>query len=110
MKTKIILWIIAGIIFSAGTVFVLGYTNVFYTKTVVKSQQNADREVFKETQSYNDGMAQELSKLKLEYEKATDPVDRNAIEFKIKHDYADFNEQNLQSEGLKAWLIKMRGF
>jgi hypothetical protein len=87
-----------------------GWFGVFKTKTIGKQQQNANREVFKETQSYVDGMAQELSNLKFEYDKATEDIDKKAIENKIRHDFADFNENNLQSEDLRTWLKTIRGF
>jgi len=87
-----------------------GWFGVFKTKTVGKAQENAKYQVFKQTQSYNDGMAQQLSKLKSEYDADKDPQDKNALAFKIKQDYANFDESNLQSESLKSWLIQIRGF
>lgn len=108
MRTTLI--IIGSLIVTILLVFLIGYTDVFYTHTVGKAKKNADREVYKESQPYNDGMAQELSKLKAEYEKAPDEQSRNAIESVIRHDYADFDETNLQSEGLRTWLVNMRGF
>jgi Tfp pilus assembly protein PilO len=107
---KVALIVIACIILTAALVFGLGYSGVFYTKTVGKAQQNAEREVFKNSQSYNDGMAQELSKLKTEYEQDTCQIDKNAIANKIRQDFADFDESNLQSQNLKTWLIQIRGF
>ena len=110
MKTKIVLSVIAGIVVITSLVFVIGYTDVFYAHTIGKAKQNAQQEVYKESQPYIDGMAQELSKLKLEYDRATDEKDKNAISFTIKHDFADFDENKLQSDGLRVWLIQMRGF
>ena len=115
MKTSnIIRWSIIGFI---GVIVIIaaidlgtGWLGVFRTKTFGKEQENANREVFKQTQSYNDGMAQELAKIKLEYEQAKDTVDKNALAFKVRHDYANFNEKNLESESLRSWLIKIRGF
>ena len=43
--------ILAIMIFSIST----GYFDVFYTKTVGKAKQNAQREVYEETQSYVEG-------------------------------------------------------
>jgi hypothetical protein len=96
------------ILLFSGLALYNGWFGVYYTKTVGKAQQNAERTVFKETQSYNDGMAQQLSKLKLEYETSKDSIDKKAIKYKIVQDYADFNAENLQNEGLRQWLEKMR--
>ena len=87
-----------------------GYFGVFYTKTVGKAQENAKREVFKSTQVYTDGMAQELVKLKGEIENETDPAAKNALLFTLKHDFANFDETKLESPDLKEWLIANRGF
>ena len=87
-----------------------GYFGVFYTKTVGKAQENAKREVFKQTQVYNDGMAQELVKLKGEIEKETDPAAKNALLFTLRHDFANFDESKLESQDLRDWLITNRGF
>jgi len=112
MKTgiKVILCILGLVVLLCGLELATGYFGVFYTKTVGKAQENAKREVYKETQSYNDGMAQELVKIKTEYDQAKDSIDKNALKYRIQHEYANFDEQKLESESLKNWLIKIRGF
>ena len=55
-------------------------------------------------------MAQQLSKIKSEYDAEPDPKAKNALAFKIKMDYANFDEKTLQSDSLKNWLLKIRGF
>jgi hypothetical protein len=102
--------ILAIIVILCGIDLGTGYFGVLKTKTVGKAQENAKYQVFKQTQSYNDGMAQQLSKLKTEYDSAKTSQDKGAITFKIKQDYANFDESNLQSESLKNWLIQVRGF
>ena len=50
---------LAILIVSIGLGYVFGWNDVFYTKTVGKAKQNAERTVFEETQSYVEGKRQE---------------------------------------------------
>ena len=107
---KITLGILALIVLCIGLDLGTGWFGVFKTKTVGKAQQNANYEVYKNTQSYNDGMTQELSKIKTEYDADTSSIDRMALTQKIKQDFANYESNNIQSEALKSWLIKQRGY
>ncbi len=91
-------------------VFAANEFEIFGIKFWGTRKENAKYEVYKNTQSYNDGMAQQLSKLKSEYDADKDQQDKNAIAFKIKQDYANFDDKNLQSDALRAWLIQIRGY
>ena len=106
----IVLCVVGLVIIGSGIDLATGWFGVYYTKTVGKAQENANREVFKQTQSYNDGMAQELVKIKTEYDQAKDSTDKKALVFRVQHDYANFDESKLESESLRSWLIKIRGF
>lgn len=74
--------------------FALGWTDVFYTKTVGKAKQNAETEVYYETQAFTDGKKREALKLYQEYKKA-DPEDRPAIKQLVSHSFANFDESKL---------------
>ena len=110
MKTKITLIVIGAIIGLLALSFLANEFEIFGIKLWGVRKENAKYEVYKNTQSYNDGMAQQLSKIKTEWDKSTDNADRNALESKIRMDYANFDERNLQSQQLQSWLVKIRGF
>lgn len=77
---------------------------------ILKTERaNVERQVFKETKSYNEGMANDLANYKLEYELSQDEVERQAIRRHIIDKYSDFDETKLQSYSLKQFLISMRG-
>lgn len=59
--------------------FAMGYLDVFYMKTVGKDKENAKTVVYEESQSYNTGKKQELSKYYYEYIKADTQEKRDAI-------------------------------
>lgn len=62
-----------------------------------------EREVFKQTRSYNEGKAQELAKLHFEYMRAK-PEDRPAIVAMVRHAFAEYDETLIASPSLRQWL------
>lgn len=87
--------------------FGLGYTDVFYTKTVGKAQQNANREVFEQTQSYVEGKRQELIKLHHEWVQASDE-DKKPIEGLIRQSFANFDENKIVEPDLYDFLKRVK--
>lgn len=94
-KGTIILMIIGFFIGMATLTYAFGWFGVGYTKTVGKAQENANREVFEQTQSYVEGKRQELTKLRLEYEEDTLKTDKEALRRMILSDFANFDESKL---------------
>jgi hypothetical protein len=108
MKTgKIVLLSFIGLIVLVALTFGLGYIGVFHTKTVGKAQQNANREVFEETQSYVEGKRQELTKDYHEWLNAK-PEDKLAIESIIRSSFASFDEQKYLTGDLYNFLHKIK--
>jgi hypothetical protein len=66
------------------------------------------REVFKQTRSYNEGKEQELIKLKLEYELADSEEDKKALASAIRHSFADYNEDLIDSPELRVFLRRIK--
>jgi len=85
----------------------LDYFNVFRTKTVVKAQQNAETEVFRETQSYIDGKRQEALKFYKEYNKASSSSEKESIKQMVSHSFASFDEEKLTGR-IKAFIISCK--
>lgn len=107
MKTwKIVLLVFSGLLLLIVLDFGFGFVGVFKTKTVGKAQQNAQREVFEQTQSYVEGKRQEALKFYKEYKDA-EPEDRGAIEEMVSHSFANFDEQKL-SEPLKSFVYNCK--
>jgi len=93
MKTwvKIFLGFVAFLVCICLLSWGFGWFDVFQTKTVGKAQQNAEREVFEQTQSYVQGMRQQLIKYHHEWMNA-DKDSKLAIEATIRINFASFNE------------------
>lgn len=92
---KIVLWSVLAITMLIGLSYALGYNDVLYTRTVGKAKQNANREVFEETQSYVEGKRQEAAKLYKEYKLADTQEDKQVIENVVAQSFANFDEENL---------------
>jgi hypothetical protein len=75
-----------------------GWFDVGYTKTVGKAQQNANRTVFEETQSYVEGKRQFLNKEREEYRREKDPKSKEAIRQSILHEMANFDLDKLSND------------
>lgn len=69
----------------------------FLAKYFAPKHEQLRHEVFKESQSYNDGMIQELQSMWLEYQKA-EPEHKAALRSVILHRYASYDESRLPSD------------
>jgi hypothetical protein len=69
-----------------------GWFGVFQTKTVGKAQQNADRAVFEETQSYVEGKRQALTRYHSQWAAAS-ADDKITIEATVRMEFASFSEE-----------------
>lgn len=103
--TGIFISFIAAIIIIA---FASGEGQAVYNKTIGKDVTNSENTKFHETQIYNDGMAQELSKDRKELQGTKDSTARGAIINDIISRFANFNQNNLQDESLRQFLIDVR--
>lgn len=109
MKTgKIIGIVVLVLALLIGLDFGFGYLGVFKTKTVGKAKQNAEREVFEQTQSYVEAKRQEALDLYLEYSKCSDD-DKQALRFVIRNKFANFDEQKyINDPELRDWIHDMK--
>ena len=110
MKTwKIVSLSIFGILLLIVLTFATGILDVFYTKTVGKAKQNAQREVYEETNSFTKAKRMEAIKLYKEWQEAKTPEDKKAIETIVQMDFADFNEDKyITNPELLNWIKKAK--
>lgn len=104
---KLIIIVIVIIAIAVSLMFIFGVVEIQYIKTIGKEKQNAQREVFKETKSYNDGMIQNLIKYKHEYDMA-DNEHKIIISNTIRLMYAEYDETKIKSIELKEFLKKIK--
>lgn len=95
------------LIVSIGLTFGFGWLGVGYTKTVVKAQQNAERTVFEQTQSYVEGKRQELVKFHHEWIQANGK-DKKTIESVVRQSFSNFDEKKIEQPELYDWLKQIK--
>jgi hypothetical protein len=103
MVTRVILGAVIFFALMIGLSFGLGWINVGYTNTVGKAQQNAERHVFEQTQSYVEGKRQELVKYHHEWMTANKD-DKEAIEAVVRQSFANFDKNKIEDAELYTFL------
>lgn len=106
---KIIGIVLIVAIVGIGLSYTFGWVGVHQTTTYKKAQQNADREVFEETNSFVKAKRQECIKLYKEYLEADTEEDRKAIETIVSMSLADFDEdRHITDAKLLSWIKRMK--
>lgn len=101
-----VLTALGAIVISVVLIFCLSWAGIEWYKYFAPKQEDAKREVFEATKSYNQGMVQQLSRYRLQYLSAEDSTAKAAIKSTIQHQYADFDVNKLQGE-LKTFAQEM---
>ena len=101
--------IILGIFAIFALVVIIGISRVYYTKTIGKEQQNANREVYENTNSFTKAKRQEAIKLYKEYQECETDEERKAIETVAAMSFADFDEDKyITNQELLKWIKKVK--
>lgn len=69
---------------------------------------NADRVIFKQSVTYNEGILDDLAKYKYELESAEDDVEKSAIAQLVNSRFANFDESKIESYDLRKFLEDCR--
>ena len=86
-----------------------GWFGVGYKKTVGKASQNADREVFEQTNSFTKAKRQEIIKSYKEWNDCEDTDCREAIEYVLSLSIADFDEDKfIKDRKLLLWVKQIK--
>ena len=109
-KGKIVGLSILGLVVLIALTFLSGAVDLGYKKVFKPANENVDREVFENTQSYVHGKIQDLAKYKREYDATDDAIERKAIESLINQQFAQFDKKKIVDDDLRDFLIKTRGF
>lgn len=72
-------------------------------------EQNVRRDVFENTNSYNRGKIQELSKYRIEYIRSETREEKDAISGVIRIQFADYPAERIEDRQLRSFLITIQG-
>lgn len=96
------------IVSMSGLGFVTGFINIGKTRTIGKWQQNAERVVYEETQSYVHSKNQEALKFYKEYMKATDEQSRAGIRSMVSISFAEFDDKKIKSDMVRDFVMSCK--
>lgn len=106
---KLWLWIVGAMIFFGTLGFVANGMGLISYKFFGPKWEDAKRDVFENTNSFTKAKVQEATKYRLEYLRAKDPVERNAIKVTIAQSLADFDEDKyVKNDELREWISQMK--
>lgn len=99
---------ISGILISiaviAAIIISVGIGGIVWTKTIGIAQKNAEREAYKATIVYNEGMLDDLAKYKFEYDSAESDIERAAIAELVRNRFANFDKSRIENRDLLEFL------
>lgn len=98
MLLAIILLVVLVWIFFGGS-----YLNILHYKIFTPLKEEVRRTTFENTQSYVEGKRQDLSNYYLQYKRAETDKEKKAIEFVVRQQFANFN-QDILNDDMKTFL------
>lgn len=87
----------------------LQLAGIEWYKFIAPKKEEARRNVFEETKSYNQGVIQDLARYKVQYETTKSQSEKDAIATTIRTMYADYDVKKLPY-GLQAFFVEVRGY
>ena len=93
-------------IFVIALVVLCGVGGVVYTRTIGKAQQNAEREVFKNSVAYTEQAASFLAKSYQEYNEAESKTDKSTIMEYVIMRYPNLDTDSIDNDTLRQFYIK----
>lgn len=89
-------------------IFILAGYSLGMFKFFAPKMEEAKREVFHQSKEYQDGTAQELSKMQMEYVKSDNPTVRTVIKNRALRMVAEFDLNDLPDD-LRFWIEELKG-
>ncbi len=104
--TKVVMSIVAMVTIMIATAWFIQGSDFFMYKYFAPRTEQVRRETFEQSKAYNEGTAQELRRMQIEYVKAT-PEQKVALASIILHQMAGYDEEKLPSD-LREFLRSIK--
>jgi hypothetical protein len=88
--------------------FVTGEIHALYNRTTGSHVSSSETDMWHKSKGYTDGMVQDLSKYKFELVQTKDATARGAIIDHINEEFSNFDENQINNQDLKQFLIDCR--
>lgn len=96
--------VIAGLF---GLTWVVQGNDFFLYSVFAPKYEQVRRSTFEQSRAFNEGMAQELQRMWLDYQHATDPGEKAAIRSLVTHRVAGYEVDNIQNPQLRGFVRQM---
>ncbi len=104
MKATLITGAIIGAVF--GATWLIQGNSFFLYKVFAPQYEQIRRNTFEQSRAFNEGMAQELQRMWLDYQRAS--VDeKNAIRSLVQHRVAGYDTDNIENLQLRGFIRQM---
>lgn len=91
-----------------GIGFATGEAQALWNRTVGSDISSSETDMWHQSKGFTDGMAQDLSKYKLELTQTKDETARGAIINHINEEFANFNENQIKNLDLRQFSKDIR--
>ena len=88
--------------------FASGEIQSVYNRTVGVDVSSSETDMFHKSKGFTDGVAQDLSKYKLELAQTKDVIERKAIIDHINEEFSNFDEKTIKNSDLRNFLMDCR--
>lgn len=99
---------ILGLVLVVGLMFGGGAIGNLYDRTINKESVSIQREKFKESKSYVEGMINSLSEYKREYERAETNEEKEQVANLIDSKFSNFDSSLIENDSLYKFLMDVR--
>ena len=107
-SVKLIIGGILSIIILIAIGFATGEVQALYNRTVGSDISSSQTDMWHQSKGFTDGMAQDLSKAKLELTQTKDEVAKAAIIAHINEEFTNFDENQIKNADLRQFLKDIR--
>lgn len=111
MKKDVLMELTVGIVtftVAIGGIFAIGKLDNKFLATIGKERASIKREVFKESKSYVEGMVEDLSSYKREFDRTDDVDEKEQIANIIHGEFANFDINKIEDSNLRGFLLDIR--
>jgi hypothetical protein len=90
-----------------GLTWVVQGNDFFLYQFFAPKYEQVRRETFEQSRAFNEGMAQELNRMWLDYQHATDQGEKDSIRSLVRQRVAGYDLTNLQNPQLRLFVQQM---
>lgn len=99
--------IVAGLIALFGLTWIVQGNSFFMYQVFAPKYESVRRNTFEQSRAFNEGMAQELQRMWLDYNHATNADEKSAIRSLVVHRVAGYDIDNIENTQLRGFVRQM---